>query len=125
MKPQSLTNVAALFLSASIAFAGVRVDPPSEADKIAKLITHIREMKDTQFVRNGKAYDGNAAADHIQAKYDRVNDQIKTAREFIEKCASKSERSGDAYKIRFKDGTERTASGYLNSQLDAIEKPAT
>lgn len=123
MKPQPLAAVALLFLTASLAVAGMRADPPSEIDKITGLLTHIREMKDVEFIRNGKAYDGRAAAQHIQAKYDKVKSEIKTAREFIEKCASKSERSGEAYKIRFKDGTEKTAGEYLNAQLDVIEKP--
>ena len=35
-------------------------------------------------------------------------DQIKTARQFITDVASKSQRSGEAYKIRFKDGKEQT-----------------
>ena len=97
-------------------------DQAAETAKIEQLIKHVREMKETQFIRNCDVHDGAAAAKHIEAKWSKVKDQIKTAREFIEKCASKSERSGEPYKIRFKDGREQTASEYLNAQLDALEK---
>ena len=111
-------------LSLTTAAAAARVEALSEAAKIERLLTHVRDMKDAEFIRNGKAYDGKAAAEHIQKKYENAKDQVKTARDFIAKCASKSEASGDAYKIRFKDGKEQTASEYLTAQLDQIEKAA-
>lgn len=117
---QRLTAASLLILLALPALA--QAEPPSETAKIDQLIRSVREMKDAEFIRNGNAYDGAAAADHIQAKYNRAKDKVKTAREFIEKCASKSEMSGEAYKIRFKDGTEKMASEWLTAKLDEIEK---
>ena len=120
--PTSLVMMlVACLTSAPRALAAPAIEPSGETAKIEQLIKHVREMKDTKFIRNGKAYDGGAAAEHISAKWSKAKDQVKTAREFIDKCASKSEASGEPYKIRFKDGREQTASEYLNAQLATLE----
>ena len=97
----------------------------SETQKIEKLITTVSELKGAKFIRNGKAYDGKDAAAHMRRKWEGGKDQIKTARDFIKLAASKSERSGEPYLIRFDDGKEVKSADFLTEKLDEIEKPAT
>lgn len=97
----------------------------SETKKIEMLISNIRGLKNAQFVRNGKEYDGQAAADHLQMKWSHEKAGIRTARDFIEQIASKSSQSGKPYLIRFDDGREVTTAEYLTTLLTAIEHAAT
>ena len=46
---------------------------------------------------------------------------IKTARDFINLAASKSERTGEPYLIRFDDGKEVKSGDFLTEKLDEIE----
>ena len=93
----------------------------SEEQKIDSLIKSIETLTDATFIRNGKEYDCKAAADHVRRKYNAAKDKITTARQFIPGVASKSERSGEAYRIRFKDGKEQTSQDFLTGKLDEIE----
>ncbi len=48
---------------------------------------------------------------------------MKTARDFIEKIATKSYIGGQLYFIRFKDGREVKSGDYLSERLKEIENP--
>ena len=52
-----------------------------------------------KIIRNGKAYDGNKAVNHIQKKYDYFKDDIETTEQFIELSATKSTLSGKYYTV--------------------------
>ena len=97
--------------------------PMSEKQKIDALIATVKNLKDATFIRNGKEYDGDAAAKHMRDKLDYAGDKIKTATDFIDQIASKSSVSGKPYLIKFKDGTEQTAGDFLKARLDEIEHP--
>jgi hypothetical protein len=97
----------------------------TETQKIEKLITTVAEMQGAKFIRNGKAYDGKDAAAHMRRKWEGGKNQIKTARDFITLAASKSERSGEPYLIRFDDGKEVKSADFLKEKLDEIEQSAT
>ena len=101
----------------------------SEEQKIQALISIVRDLKDATFIRNGKEYDCQAAAHHMQLKWSYAKGQIKTARQFIDKIASASSQSGKPYLIRFKDGQEIKSGDFLSERLDRLESesrtPAT
>lgn len=97
--------------------------PPTEDEKIEQLIKHVSELKDAVFVRNGKEYDAKAAADHLRKKWDYAKKEIKTARDFVEKIATKSYLGGQYYLIRFKDGKDVKSGDYLSDRLKEIENP--
>jgi hypothetical protein len=112
-----------LVLTASLASAEL---PAEEKTKIEKLIEHVRDLKDAVFVRNGVEYDAATAAKFIKGKWDANAAEIASAREFIEKAATKSSTSGKPYLIRLKQGdaTKEFKSGeYLLEQLKLLEKP--
>lgn len=95
----------------------------SESQKVQQLIDWIRNLKGATFIRNGSAYDSQKAADHLQAKWEKHQDEVKTAKGFIEELASKSGTSGKDYLIRFADGKTVTSGEALHEQLQRIEQP--
>ncbi len=99
--------------------------PPklTEDQKIESLIKHVAELKDAKFIRNGKAHDAKAAADHLRKKWDYAKKEVKTARDFIDKIATKTYTTGQPYLIRFADGREVKAGDYLSARLKEIENP--
>ena len=96
----------------------------SEKQKIEALITHIEELKDASFVRNGTEYDAKTAATFLRRKWKSNESAIKTARDFIQKVASVSSNSGKPYMIRRKNGKESKSGEYLLAELKKIEAPA-
>ncbi|HEV2608497.1 MAG TPA: DUF5329 family protein [Xanthomonadaceae bacterium] len=95
--------------------------PLTEQQKIDALIHSVEIMPGTPFIRNGTAYDGKAAAEHLQYKRSHAGDRIKTASDFITFCASKSSISGQPYQIRYADGRTVDAAVYLRDELKRIE----
>jgi hypothetical protein len=98
-------------------FAHAAVPDVAERQKIDYLIATIETLRDAQFVRNGKAYDAKAAADHLRLKLRAAGSRITTAEEFIRYCASVSSISGMPYLIRFADGREISSEDYLRQKL--------
>jgi hypothetical protein len=121
-----MRTVLPLFVVCAVLLAGVSVraeekKPLTEPQKIDALIAAVEKLKDAKFVRNGKEYDGKSAADHMRRKRKAARDKVKTAREFIDRLASKSSASGEPYKIRFKDGKEVTSAEFLTKDLEKLE----
>ena len=110
-------------LSVFVGFCGDNAAQLTETQKIEMLIKHVGELKDTVFIRNGKEHDAKAAAEHLRKKWDYAKKEIKTAREFVEKIATKSYLGGEFYRIRFKDGREVKSGEYLLERLKEIENP--
>ncbi len=108
------------FWSAANTLSAAEIAPATEKAKIETLITHIQELKDATFVRNGSEYSAANAAKFIRAKWERNEKDIKTAADFIAKAASTSGTSGKPYLIRFKDGKETLCGEYLTAQLKKL-----
>ena len=95
--------------------------PLSEEAKIHMLIDRMRKLDGATFIRNGSAHDAEGAAAHLELKWGNAKGDIESAREFIDKIASRSSISGEAYRIRLANGTESDAEAYFNSELKKIE----
>ena len=93
----------------------------SEGQKIDKLIAHISNIQGAKFIRNGDEHDAKKAADHLQMKRKNAGNRIKTARDFIDKIATKSSMSGDYYMIIFPNGSKKRACDVLNEELKRLE----
>jgi hypothetical protein len=100
----------------------VRAD--SSAAEIAYLLRFIRESPCT-FIRNGSDYDGAAAADHIEAKYEHFKDEIRTAEDFIDRAATKSLLSGAPYQVRCGSGARVAAAEWLRDTLHSYRAQHT
>lgn len=128
--PVLVTLIAALSLSAGAATAGAENEGGegdngakalTEEQKIESLIATVRGLKDATFIRNGREHDCGEAADHMERKWKAVRRKVKSARDFIRLAASKSSRSGEAYRIRFSDGSEKTSEAFLTAALEKLE----
>ncbi|WP_198013796.1 DUF5329 family protein [Desulforegula conservatrix] len=93
----------------------------TEAQKIEALINKVERLGDAVFIRNGKEHTPKEAADHMRLKLGNAGARIKTADDFIKYCGTGSSMTGEAYKIRFKDGSERLSADVLNGFLGDIE----
>jgi hypothetical protein len=105
-----------LILSIS-AFAHAADSTSLEGQEIAYLIASIETLQGAQFIRNGTAYDGKAAADHLRLKLRMAGSRVVTADDFIRLCASASSVSGIPYQIRFPDGRVVSSEAYLRQKL--------
>jgi hypothetical protein len=90
---------------------------PGESARIEYLLTSIAALPDTQFVRNGSAYDAKAAVEHLRSKLRYAGSRVRTAEDFIRYCASESSLSGKPYEIRFSDGRDHVLGGFLRQKL--------
>jgi hypothetical protein len=78
-------------------------------------------QSDCVFVRNGKAYDGEDARDHLQMKRKRGRKYYDTTEQFIERIASKSSWSGKPYRIRC-DSEEEDAGNWFTNMLEVFRE---
>ena len=72
---------------------------------------------DCVFIRNGKTHDAIAAREHLQMKRKRGKRYFNSADEFIERLASKSLWSGDAYLIQCGSEPQQTANDWFTALL--------
>jgi uncharacterized short protein YbdD (DUF466 family) len=89
----------------------------SEAAKIRYLIGSVEALQGVTFLRNGGEYDARKAADHLRLKLKTAGNRVKTAEDFIRLCGSKSSVSGEAYRMRFPDGTTMYAEAFFRERL--------
>ena len=78
------------------------------------------EVSGCEFFRNGTWHDSVTARAHLSTKYDYLvaRNSIKTAKDFIDKAATKSSLSGRAYEVRCGVCTTVTTSEWLKGVLD-------
>ena len=115
-----LTTVATLALFAAALDAGA---PAAEKQKIERLIKHVAGLKDAVFIRNGTEYEAATAGKFLRRKWSSLGGEIKTVDDFITKAASMSSTSGKAYRVRFKDGSEKESGPYLREVLKKMQAP--
>jgi len=93
---------------------------PSGQDEqaIQHLIAYV-SGSDLRFVRNASEYTPPEAAAHMDKKYRHFRDDIETADDFIELCATKSLLSGKPYLVIDRQGQQRLSSDWLRAELAA------
>src|SRR5258705_4848620 len=101
-----------LLFSAFATAAPLTEAPLTEQQKIDALIHSVESLPGAQFIRNGSAHDGKAAAEHLRMKRKYAGSKIQTANDFIECCASSSSITGLPYQIRFADGKIENAGDF-------------
>jgi hypothetical protein len=95
--------------------------PAGEKQKIETLIKQVGALKNAKFVRNGATYEPATAVKFLRGKWDANKADVRSARDFIDKVASRSETSGKSYLIRFNDGKEVKSSDFLLAELKKLE----
>ena len=109
----------ALLITPSIVRA--QTVPVTEKQKIDALIDHVGELKDAKFIRNGSSYEPATAVRFLRGKWNANKAEVKTARDFIDKVATKSGTSGEPYLMRYSDGKEIPSREFLLAELKKIE----
>ncbi len=94
----------------------------TEAQKVEHLIQRIAKMEGATFIRNGSEHTCRQAAEHLESKWEKHRDSIKTAKGFVEELASRSGLTGQDYLIRFADGTTKTTNEVLLAELNQLEQ---
>ena len=100
---------------------GYAVPPLTEAQKIDRLISYVRNLDGAVFIRNGSEHSPADAAKHMQQKRVKHAKYARTANDFIANIASKSSYSGKLYYIKFKDGKTLPAEEVLRKELKRLE----
>jgi hypothetical protein len=118
-----LLQISLALLLGLLASVAVARAPLTEIQKIESLITSIETLKGAVFIRNGSEYSAEQAAHHIRMKWDKAGSRVKTAEDFIEKCASQSSMSGEKYQIRFANGKVQNSEDYFREELRKISPP--
>ena len=95
--------------------------PPHEQARIDKLIRHVETQKGMTFIRNGTEYSCADAARFLRGKMESMGAEVTTAREFIDRIATKSSMSGKPYQVRFSDGRQVPAAKFLGDELKRLE----
>ena len=95
--------------------------PPMEQARIDRLIHHVEFQNGLVFIRNGREYSCEQAAKFLRGKMESMGKEVSTAREFIERIATRSSTSGKPYQIRLANGTLLPAGQYLIDELKRIE----
>ena len=99
--------------------------PPHEQTRIEKLIRFVETRQDMTFVRNGTEYSCADAGKFLRGKLESMGKEVTTAREFIERIATKSSMSGQPYHVKFADGRMMPASQFLGEELKRLDGGAT
>jgi hypothetical protein len=121
---KTLLHILLAVLLGFMASSAMAKTPLSEAQKIESLITSIETLKGAVFIRNGSEYSAEQAAHHLRMKWDKAGSRVKSAEDFIEKCASKSSMSGEKYQIRFANGKVENSEDYFHDELRKISPPS-
>ena len=96
---------------------------PSEDTVIQTLIQRVEKKSDMVFVRNGNEYNATDAASHLRSKYDYFKAQIVTAEDFIDRCATRSEMTKIAYKVKLAGNAAMRDSGdFLRDELHKLRQ---
>jgi hypothetical protein len=90
-----------------------------EKKKIDFLLHEIEHLKGARFLRNGSFYSPAEASDYLRMKMT-WNDRsrpVKTAKDFINRIASKSTITGKPLLIQFDDGRKMEMKAFLDQKL--------
>jgi len=121
MKPESVNmalpgavTLAVLFLLTPCLLRGEQIDTVDNT--VMHLISHVSGSGLT-FIRNADTHTSVEAAEHMNNKYRHFKADIKTAEDFIERCANRSLLSGKHYLVINEQGEQVRTSEWLEAEL--------
>jgi len=85
--------------------------------EIESLLHYLGALDGAVFIRNGSEHTAPEAEAHLRMKWEKQQDQIHSAEDFIRLCGTQSSMSGTPYEIRFKDGKQLPAAEVLRAEL--------
>lgn len=104
-----------------------RAAPSAQAEREIEQLIRALGSSSCQFERNGSWHDAQAAQAHLRKKlaYLRKRGLADTAELFIERAASESSLSGQAYRVRCGGAQPVPSAAWLKARLVQLRKPAT
>jgi hypothetical protein len=117
----SILNIALLFVFNTSDIDSKYSSDLTEQQKIEYLISHVENLTDAYFIRNGRSHSPKDAASHLRTKLRHSRSHISTAEDFIQICATKSSITGRKYLILFSDGKRVETGKYLYQILENLE----
>jgi hypothetical protein len=121
MGPALNRRLAWLLAGLALPIAGVAAaaTPAVQADHEIQALIDALPASDCRFQRNGRWYDGAAAADHLRRKYAwlRQRGMVDDSAGFIALAASRSSVSGRPYRVACPGQPERDAADWFGRQL--------
>jgi hypothetical protein len=123
--PSPAAALCAVALVLLLAAADAAALAPAAAQEIDALLTRLA-ASGCQFKRNGSWHDGAAARTHLQRKLDylKKHDAVASAEQFIERAATRSSVSGEAYWVRCGSAPPQPSAVWLGAQLKALRAAA-
>ncbi|MDQ1922237.1 DUF5329 family protein [Massilia pseudoviolaceinigra] len=120
MKETLIAALAAALWSAGSAFAAT---PDVTRTEITRLLDAV-EKSQCQFNRNGSWHDARAARAHLQKKYDYLDKKklLTSTESFIERGATGSSMSGEAYQMRCPGTAVVNSADWLKAELARVRK---
>ena len=96
-----------------------RAEPPTGVQIEVNFLLGYVEGSGCEFFRNGSWHDSKAAQAHLRDKYKYLvaRNLVNTTEQFIERAATESSLSGQAYEIRCNGGARKTSSQWLHDEL--------
>jgi hypothetical protein len=84
------------------------------------------ENSGCEFFRNGEWYDAKRARQHIERKYVWLlkRDLVVSTEQFIERAATESSRSGEAYQVRCAQVEAMPSADWLTNELMRLRSDA-
>ena len=95
--------------------------PTAQTEQTIQHLIDYVSGSDLTFVRNASEYTPQEAAGHMLKKYHHFRDDIDSAEDFIDLCASKSLLSGKAYQVIDSKGNVLRTSDWLRDELAAYK----
>lgn len=94
-------------------------EPPTSVQIEINFLLGYIEGSGCSFYRNGTWYDSKAAQEHMREKYKYLvaGNFVDTTEGFIERAATASSFSGQAYQVRCNGGTTVTSNQWLRDEL--------
>lgn len=113
------STLIALLASAGLALPSAHAAPTTSVQvEIGFLLGYI-EGSGCEFYRNGSWNDSRAAQEHLRDKYRYLlaRDLIDSAEQFIDRAATQSSLSGQAYMVRCKGAAPLSSQQWLRDEL--------
>ncbi|MBT8116990.1 MAG: DUF5329 domain-containing protein [Gammaproteobacteria bacterium] len=116
---RALTAWITVALSLLLAATPAGSAPTEQTEQTIRHLIGYVSASDMTFVRNASEYTPQEAAEHMLKKYRHFRDDIETAGDFIELCASKSLLSGKPYRVIDRQGNALPTGDWLRTELAA------
>lgn len=96
-----------------------RAEPPTRVQIEVNFLLGYVEGSGCEFYRNGTWHDSKAAQAHLRDKYRYLtaSNLVNTTEAFIERAATESSLSGQAYEVRCNGGAPVTSNRWLHDEL--------